>query len=75
MKDLRDRAQVDDKGIIARHIMTVVAEAQTFASRSEQEVQFQHVVGTLQLPRLRVTPEEYEMEKRIPNMSEQELKQ
>ncbi len=74
-KDLRDRTHVDDKGIIARRIMTAVAEAQAFASRPEQEVHFQHVVRTLHLPRLRVTPEQYEMEKQIPNMSEQELKQ
>ena len=74
-KDLRDRAHVDDKGIIARRIMTAVAEAQAFASKPEGEVQFQHVVRTLQLPRLRVTREQYEMEKQIANMSEQELKQ
>ena len=65
-KDLRDRAHVDDKGIIARRIMTAVAEAQAFASRPEREVRFRHVVRTLHLPRLRVTPEEYELEKQIP---------
>ena len=73
-KDLRDRAHVDDKGIIARRIMTAVEEAQALASRPEREVEFRHVVRTLHLPRLRVTPEEYEMEKQIPSMSEEELK-
>ncbi len=74
-KDLRDRAHVDDKGIIARRIMNAIEEARAFASQPEQEVEFVHVVRTVQLPRLRVTPAEYEMEKRIPGMSEQELKQ
>ena len=73
-KDLRDRAHVDDKGIIARRIMTAVEEAQALASRPEREVEFRHIVRTLHLPRLRVTPEEYEIEKRIPSMSEEELK-
>ena len=73
-KDLRDRAHVDDKGIIARRIMAAVEEAQALASRPEQEVEFRHVVRTLHLPRLRVTPEEYELEKRIPSMSEEERK-
>ena len=73
-KDLRDRAHVDDKGIIARRIMTAVEEAQALASRPEREVEFRHIVRTLHLPRLRVTPEEYEMEKKIPTMSEEELK-
>ena len=74
-KDLRDRAHVDDKGIIARRILAAIEEARAFASPPEQEVEFVHTVRTLQLPRLRVTPAEYEMEKQIPGMSEQELKQ
>ncbi len=73
-KDLRDRVRVDDKGIIARRIMTAVEEAQAFASRPEREVRFRHLVRTLHLPRRRVTREEYEMEKQIPNMSQEELK-
>ena len=73
-KDLRDRANVDDKGIIARRIMTAVEEAKALASRPEHEVEFRHIVRTLQLPRLRVTREEYEIEKKIPTMSEEELK-
>ncbi|MDE0505649.1 MAG: hypothetical protein OXI86_16345, partial [Candidatus Poribacteria bacterium] len=73
-KDLRDRANVDDKGIIARRIMTAVEEAQALASRQEREVEFRHIVRSLHLPRLRVTPEEYELEKKIPTMSEEELK-
>ena len=73
-KDLRDRAHVDDKEIIAERIMTAVTEAQALASRPVREVEFRHVVRTLHLPRLRVTREEYEMEKKIPTMSEAELK-
>ena len=73
-KDLRDRAHVDDKGIIARRIMAAVEEAQALASSPEGEVEFRHLVRRLHLPRLRVTPEEYELEKRIPTMSEEELK-
>ncbi len=73
-KDLRDRAHADDKGIIAHRIMTAVTEAQILASRPERKVKFRHIVRRLHLPRLRVTPEEYEMEKKIPTMSEEELK-
>ena len=73
-KDLRDRANVDDKGIIARRIMTALEEAKALASRPEHEVEFRHIVRTLHLPRLRVTREEYEIEKKIPTMSEEELK-
>ena len=73
-KDLRDRAHVDDKGIIARRIMTAVTEGQALSSSPAREVEFRHLVRRLHLPRLRVTPEEYELEKRIPTMSEEELK-
>ena len=54
--------------------MTAVEEAQALASPPEGEVEFRHIVRKLHLPRLRVTPEEYELEKRIPTMSEEELK-
>ena len=74
-KDLRDRVQVNDKGIIARRIMSAIEEARASASSPAQEIEVAHVVRTLQLPRLRVTPEDYEMEKQIPGMSEEELKQ
>jgi len=74
-KDLRDRLGLDDKGIIARRILAAVHEGLVSASEPEQNVQFMHVVRTLHLPRLRVTREEYEMEKRIPGLSEEELKQ
>ena len=59
-KDLRDRAHVDDKGIIARRIMTAVAEAQALLRNLSGKFELRHVVRTLHLPRLRVTPEEYE---------------
>ena len=74
-KDLRDRAQVDDKGIIARRIMAAVAEGRALASQPEEGLAFSHVVRNLDLPRLRVTEEEYELERRIPDLSEEELKQ
>lgn len=73
-KDLRDRVGVDDKGIIARRIMNAIDEAMEFASQKEAEVEFAHTVRTLQLPRIMVTEEEYEMEKKIPTLSEEELK-
>jgi len=73
-KDLRDRLQVDDKGIIARRILAAVEEALATASPPEKEVEFTHEVRTLHLPRLRVTKEEYEMEKRIPSLTDEERK-
>ncbi len=73
-KDLRDRVYADDKEIIAQRIMTAVTEGQALSSSPAREVEFRHIVRTLHLPRLRVTPEEYELEKRIPTMSEEELK-
>ena len=73
-KDLRGRVYADDKEIIAQRIMTAVTEGQGLSSSPAREVEFRHIVRTLHLPRLRVTPEEYELEKRIPTMSEEELK-
>jgi hypothetical protein len=73
-KDLRDRMRVDDKGVIARRILAAVEEALAFASPPEKEVEFTHVVRNLRLPRLRVTKEEYEMEKRIPSLTDEERK-
>lgn len=69
---LRSRMGVDDKGVIARRILNAVDEALTFASPPKSEVEFNHVVRRLSLPRLKVTKEEYELEKRIPSMSEEE---
>jgi len=74
-KDLRHRMGVDDKGIIARRIMAAVEEALASASRPETEVEFNHVVRTLHLPRIQVTDEEYEMEKAIPTLTPEELEQ
>ena len=74
-KDLRDRVGVDDKGIIARRIMAAVDEGLATASPSEDTVEFVHEVKTFYLPRLMVTEEQYELEKRIHAMSEQERAQ
>lgn len=74
-KDLRDRLGVDDKGIIARRIMTAVDDALAHASPRENCLELVHVVKTVSLPRLCVTAEQYETEKRIPGMSEDERNQ
>lgn len=72
-KDLRDRVQVDDKGIIARRIMAAIDEGLAFASPPEQELEFVHTVHHMPLPRLRVTRDQYEMEQQIPELSEEAL--
>ena len=73
-KDLRARMKMNDKQIIARRILAALEEAQANNSPLETAVSFAHEVKTLQLPRLKVTPEQYELEKRIPAMSEAERK-
>lgn len=73
--DLRDRMGINDKEIIARRIITAVREGWSHASPLETSVAFQHEVKTLELPRLMVTEEEYEMEKRTHEMSEEERQQ
>ena len=72
-KDLRDRIGVDDKGIITRRLMAALEEGLATASPSEQSIELVHRVETLRLPRLKVTAEQYEHEKRIYDMSEEEL--
>lgn len=74
-KDLRDRVGVGDKGIISRRIMAAVDEALDTASPTQKTVQFVHEVNTFYLPRLMVTDEQYELEKRIHSMSKEELAQ
>lgn len=71
-RDLRERLGLDDKGIIARRILAAVEEARAAASPVRETVEFAHEVRTLRLPRLMVTREQYELEKRIPSMSEEE---
>ena len=73
-KDLRDRLGVDDCGIITRRIMAAVDEAMDTASSAEENVEMVHAVYQFRLPRLMVTKEHYELEKRIRAMSEEELK-
>lgn len=72
-KDLRDRLGLDDKGIIARRILAAIEEGLASASPAQDTVAFSHVTATLRLPRLMVTDEEYELEKRIYHMSPEEL--
>ena len=74
-RDLRDRLKVDDKGIIARRILAAVEEALATASPPESEVELTHDVRTLHLPRIRVTEEQYGLEKRIHSMTDEERKQ
>ena len=74
-RDLRERTGLDDKAIISRRIMAAVEEALTFASTPEAEVEFAHVVRTLHLPRIQVTAEQYAMEKAIPTLTPEQLKQ
>lgn len=71
--DLRDRMGLDDCGIIARRIMTAVAEGLATASKPESAPAMRHDVERWRLPRLKVTKEEYELEKRIPEMTPEEL--
>jgi hypothetical protein len=72
-KDLRDRIGVDDKGIIARRIMSAIEEGLSSASPVRESVECAHEVKALRLPRIMVTKEEYELEKRIHTMSKEEL--
>lgn len=73
--DLRQRLGVDAKGIIARRILAAVEEGLASASPVETRLALAHNVYTWQVPRLRVTPEEYALEKRIPLMSDEERQQ
>lgn len=72
-KDLRDRLGVGDKGIIARRIMAAVDEGLATAAPTEETIECVHEVKTIRVPRLMVTEEQYELEKRIPSMSKEEL--
>jgi hypothetical protein len=71
-KDLRDRLGVDAKGIIARRILAAVAEGFETAAPAQDTLTFVHEVAHWRVPRLKVTREEYELEKRIPTMTDEE---
>ncbi len=71
--DLRARLGVDDKGIIARRIMAALEEALATASPTQTTMAFAHDVHTFRVPRMMVTDEQYELEKRIHHMSPEEL--
>ncbi len=73
--DLRQRLKTGAKGILARRILAAMEEGLATASPPEADVRLAHEVKTWRLPRLRVTREEYELEKRIPSMSAEELAQ
>jgi hypothetical protein len=71
--DLRNRMGLDDKGIIARRIMAAVEEGLACASPSCKSLPFEHRVETVLLPQIEVSRQEYELEKRLPEMSQEEL--
>ena len=73
--DLRARLGVDDCGIISRRIMAAVEEGLATASGPEDTVVLAHEVRRLHLPRIMVTEEQYELEKRIADMSDEEREQ
>ena len=74
-KALRDRLGCDAKAIIARRIMAAVAEGLKVASPVRSRVEFVHEVKTYRLPKLMVTEEQYELEKRIHHLDAAELAQ
>ena len=73
--DLRTRLGVDDVGIIARRIMAAVEEGLATASPAEGRLAFEHRVRHFTVPRLKVREDEYELEKRIHAMTEEERAQ
>jgi hypothetical protein len=73
--DLRSRLGVNNCGIIARRVVAAIDEGLATASPPEDSVVMSHKVETWQLPRIMVTDEQYEIEKRIPEMSEEERQQ
>ena len=70
--DLRTRLGVTDTGIIARRILAAIDEGIATASPPEDSLVLEHSLPTWRLPRIRVTPEQYELEKRIPSMTDAE---
>lgn len=70
--DLRTRLGVDAKGIIARRILAAVEEGMATASKPETNAEFTHTVTHWKLTRMKVTREEYELEIRIPAMTDEE---
>ncbi len=70
--DLRHRMGLTDKGIIARRIMAAVEEGRVYAPPARKFLSFEHRVETVLLPQIKVSREEYELEKRLPGMSQEE---
>ena len=70
--DLRARLGLGDVGIVARRILAAVDEGLATASSPEDTVCFEHRVERWSLPRMMVTEAEYELEKRVPEMSDEE---
>ncbi|MFC1462560.1 hypothetical protein ACFLQU_03035 [Verrucomicrobiota bacterium] len=73
--DLRARMGVDDIGIVTHRLMAAIEEGFEYASPPEDEVDLTHEVSTLRLPRLMVTEAQYELEKRVHKMSDEERAQ
>lgn len=73
--DLRVRMGLDGRRLLARRILAAIDEGLACASTPESAVAFAHDVQTLRLPRLKVTREEYELEKRLPSMNAEERAQ
>lgn len=73
-RELRNRLGVDDKGIIARRIMTAINEGIETASANQGSVDLVHEVKSFSLPRIMVTTGQYERERMIRPMSDEERK-
>ena len=73
--DVYERLDTDRPRLIARRILTAIEEGMAGASPVETHLAFMHDVYFWEVSRLRVTPEEYALEKRIPFMTEDERKQ
>lgn len=73
--DLRNRLGLDAKGIIARRILAALEEGLASASAIQYTLPFAHVVSRLRLPCLKVSEAEYQLEKGIYHMSNEELAQ
>ncbi|MHC4885407.1 MAG: hypothetical protein ACYTGH_10010 [Planctomycetota bacterium] len=70
--DLRERLDLDASGMIARRILAAVEEGLATASEPESTLLLDHHVEAYEIPRMRVTQEEYELEKSVPEMSDEE---
>ncbi len=70
--DLRARMGLEAKGIVAWRILAAIEEGRATASPRESRLILAHEVKHWRVPRLKVSREEYEMEQRIPGMTDEE---